>query len=133
MDKKLINLGTIHCNWDWNYDSVTITAKLAVDVKNNCLLLGFNKVHRKSGLGKGIHETKLDVYNVGTIKHPLKKQITSYLAKHKLDSPFPRMGWYTENKSNLTLNEMLNDAYENNNDIIRAFKLSELKKRIKTK
>jgi hypothetical protein len=130
---KLITLGTIENRWSWEYDASTVTAKLIFEPENGALSLDVNKVHIKSGLGRGRFEKHIGRFNVGTLKNPQRGLIGRILKDNKQMDPFRRNGWFTDDKKNLTLKELFIEIYEGDNDISRALKLSELKKRIAKK
>ena len=128
--EALMKLGKIKNRWSWEYDTSIATAELFLDPKNGNIFLSVNKVHIKSGLGKGKFNTHIGDYNVGTLKNPERGLIGKILRDNKQLNPFPRNGWKTEEKENMTLKEFFEEIYEGDNDIARALKLSELKKRI---
>lgn len=130
---KFITLGTIENNWSWEYDASTVTAKLFFEPKDGSLFLDVNKVHIKSGLGRGRFDTHIGRFNVGTLKKPEKGLIGRILKDNKQMDPFRRNGWFTNEKYDLSLKELFMEIYEGNNNISRALKLSELKKKINKK
>ena len=127
---KLITLATIENRWSWEYDASTVTVKLMFEPQNGAISLDVNKVHVKSGLGKGRFENHIGRFNVGTLKKPERGKIGTILKDNKQMHPFRRDGWFTDDKDGLTLKELFIEIYEGDNDISRALKLSELKKRI---
>jgi hypothetical protein len=127
---KKFKIGAIDNSWSWEYDSSTITATLYL-LSNHDLILDLNKRHVKSGLGKGVFESHIGTYGVGSLKKPEKRKINSILKENKQTYPFQRLGWYNDEYFNMSLNELLIKTTNGENNISRAIKLHELKKRIK--
>ena len=127
---NLIKIGSIRNHWQWEYDTSIVDAVLFFTPKNGYLILNVKKTHIKSGLGKGKFETHIGSFNVGTLKKPQKGLIGKILKDNKQQHPFSRNGWFTDNIYDLSLKELFLEIYEGDNNIARALKLSELKKRI---
>ena len=127
---NLITIGIIENHWSWEYDSSTITAILYLK-PCGFLILDVNRKHIKSGLGKGVFENHIGTYDVGTLKKPLKRMINTILKDNKQTYPFQKLGWYTDKENGLSLNKMILDTINGNNNISRSLKLSEIKKKIK--
>lgn len=128
-ENKMIKIGAIENNWSWEYDSSTITATLFLKI-GGFLVLDVTRRHVKSGLGKGVFETHIGTYDVGTLKKPLKGMINSILKDNKQTYPFQRMGWFNDNECQLSLNTLLLNAVQKNINLARAIKLAEIKKKI---
>jgi hypothetical protein len=126
----MIKIGAIQNQWSWEYDSSVITATLFLDPNGGGLFLDVNKVHTKTGIGSGSFRTHLGTHMVGTLKSPMKGQINSILKELKQTVPFQRMGWYTENERGLSLKQLLLNTLQNHNEILRAFKLKQIQKKI---
>jgi len=130
MTEGMIKIGSIQNQWSWEYDSSVITAILFLNPKGGELFLDVNKVHTKTGIGRGEVKTHIGVYPVGTLKSPMKGEINSILKDLKQTVPFQRMGWYTDETRQLSLKDLLYQTLQNNNSIMRAFKIKEIKRKI---
>lgn len=130
MTEGMIKIGSIQNQWSWEYDSSVITAILYLNPMGGNLVLDVNKVHTKTGLGSGSFHTHIGLYQVGTLKSPMKGEINSILKDLKQNVPFQRMGWYTNEQRGLSLKTLLFEVHQNHNDIMRAFKIQEIKRKI---
>jgi len=131
MTEGMIKIGAIQNQWSWEYDHSVITATLLLVPVGGLLFLDVNKVHTKSGLGSGQFKTHLGLYAVGTLKNPMKSEIISILKNLKQTVPFQRMGWYTDEQNQMSLKTLLFETLKNNKELLRAYKLKEITRKIK--
>ena len=129
--ENLIKIGSIENSWSWEYDSSVITATLLFNIDGGELVLDLIKVHTKTGLGRGRFENHIGTFPVGTLRNPLKGQINNILKNHKQTFSFQRLGWFNDDKSDMSLKTLFLETYHNNNDISRALKIASIKKKIK--
>ena len=131
MTEGMIKIGSIQNQWSWEYDSSVITVTLYLKPAGGNLILDIHKVHTKTGIGSGSFHTHIGTHQVGTLKSPMKGEINSILKDLKQTVPFQRMGWYTDNEKGLSLKNLLYETCTGNNNIARAIKISEIKRKIK--
>lgn len=130
----MIKIGQINNYWQLEYDTSIVSLELFFDDENGGnLLIDINKKHIKSGIGKGTYETHIGKFDVGTIKKPNKILIQSLLSKHKQLKSFSKSGWFSNERSNMTLNELINVFINEQNFILRSIKIKELKNKISSK
>ena len=127
--EKKFKIGAIQNYWSWEYDSVTVTATLYL-IRGGNLILDIDKRHVKSGLGSGVFQNHIGTYDVGTLKKPGKALINSILKENKQTFPFQRLGWYNNEKDGMSLNSLLLETLNGENNIARALKISQIKKKI---
>lgn len=129
----MIKIGAIENSWTWEYDSSVITATLLFNPVGGNLVLDIIKIHTKTGLGKGSFETHIGTFDVGVLRKPMKGQINTLLSQYKQTFPFQRLGWYNDDKSDMSLKTLFLETYHNNNDISRALKIASIKKKLNKK
>lgn len=89
-----VKIATNEIYWGWEYDTNVITATLYFDpTGSNELFLSIDRVHTKSGIGKGSFPSNIVSYEpVGTSKKPELKKIQKLLSKHKYSDSATRAG-----------------------------------------
>jgi hypothetical protein len=99
-------LATNEVYWRWEYDAITVTAKILLDKTDNSLYLKINSVHTKSGLGAGVFPKQLEFINIGNLQKADLALVRTLLSKHALQQKFSRF-WEDKEGNKLSLGDLI--------------------------
>jgi len=132
---KLIELGDNRNHYvDSNGIMACISATLYYNIEDEGLVLELTKLYKDiTDKENKEHDEHIGYYRVGTLHKPEKRKISKILSVNKpAHRAFSSTGWhYRGGFWEKTLNQVLINVTEGNNEITRALKIAEIKKKLK--
>ena len=101
-------IATNNSYYNYEYDSIDVTAQILLDISDNSLYLKIRKVHVKSGLGSGTFPRDVEFIRIGNLQKADLALVRSLLKKHGYEQRKFSKFWEDDEGNKMSLTDLLN-------------------------